>query len=339
MKGKRNILAAGLILALSASVWGCQSREKGAGEENVPEFVLTYAENQAEDYPTTQGAYRFAELVKQRTGGKVEILINAEGILGDERTVIEQLQFGGVDFARVSLSPLSEFVPELNVLQLPYLYTGAEHMWKVLEGEIGDSFLGSFEGSSLVALSWYDAGARNFYNSVRPIEKLEDMKGLTIRVQESELMSDSIRVLGAVPARWLIEALFCLRSWETILSWKITGPLMSPQGNTRQLADYTTYEHTRVPELQLAAQSTWDKLPEEYRIIITQCAKESARYERSLWKEREAQSEQNIREAGCIITELSKEEKSRFQAAVMPMYGKYCSDYVDMIDRIVAEGR
>ena len=104
-------------------------------------------------------------------------------------------------------------------------------------------------------------------------------------------------------------------------------------------ADPDIEPDTRVPELQLAAQSTWDKLPEEYRIIITQCAKESARYERSLWKEREAQSEQNIREAGCIITELSKEEKSRFQAAVMPMYGKYCSDYVDMIDRIVAEGR
>ena len=102
---------------------------------------------------------------------------------------------------------------------------------------------------------------------------------------------------------------------------------------------YTIDEHTRVPELQLAAQSTWDKLPEEYRTIIAQCAKESARYERSLWKEREARSETNIREAGCIITELSKEEKSRFQAAVMPMYGKYCSDYVDVIDRIVAEGR
>ena len=230
MKGKRNILAAGLILALSASVWGCQSREKGAGEENVPEFVLTYAENQAEDYPTTQGAYRFAELVKQRTGGKVEILINAEGILGDERTVIEQLQFGGVDFARVSLSPLSEFVPELNVLQLPYLYTGAEHMWKVLEGEIGDSFLGSFEGSSLVALSWYDAGARNFYNSVRPIEKLEDMKGLTIRVQESELMSDSIRVLGAVPKQM---------AYGEVYSGLQTGEIDGAENN------WPSYESTR----------------------------------------------------------------------------------------------
>ena len=133
-----------------------------AGEENVPEFVLTYAENQAEDYPTTQGAYRFAELVKQRTGGKVEILINAEGILGDERTVIEQLQFGGVDFARVSLSPLSEFVPELNVLQLPLsVYRCGAYVEGAGRGNRGQ-LLGSFEGSSLVALSWYDAGARNF---------------------------------------------------------------------------------------------------------------------------------------------------------------------------------
>ena len=247
MKGKRNILAAGLILALSASVWGCQSREKGAGEENVPEFVLTYAENQAEDYPTTQGAYRFAELVKQRTGGKVEILINAEGILGDERTVIEQLQFGGVDFARVSLSPLSEFVPELNVLQLPYLYTGAEHMWKVLEGEIGDSFLGSFEGSSLVALSWYDAGARNFYNSVRPIEKLEDMKGLTIRVQESELMSDSIRVLGAVPKQMAYGEVYSGLQTGEIDGAENNWPSYESTRHYEVARYYTIDEHTRVP--------------------------------------------------------------------------------------------
>ena len=206
--------------------------------------------------------------------------------------MIEQLQFGGVDFARVSLSPLSEFVPELNVLQLPYLYTGAEHMWKVLEGEIGDSFLGSFEGSSLVALSWYDAGARNFYNSVRPIEKLEDMKGLTIRVQESELMSDSIRALGAVPKQMAYGEVYSGLQTGEIDGAENNWPSYESTRHYEVARYYTIDEHTRVPELQLAAQSTWDKLPEEYRTIITQCAKESARYERSLWKEREAQSEQ-----------------------------------------------
>ena len=176
------LMGCAAVMILAAS---CAGRSKDStAQKTVPEFVLTYAENQAEDYPTTQGAYKFAELVHEQTGGRVEIQVNAGGVLGDEKTVIEQLQFGGVDFARVSLSPLAEFVPKLNVLQMPYLYTGREHMWKVLEGPIGTDFMNSFGGSSLVPLPWYDAGARNFYSTAGPIESLDDMKGLKIRVQE-----------------------------------------------------------------------------------------------------------------------------------------------------------
>ena len=207
---KKKIWAAvlcGLVLLMCCAATACRSRaEREKAQANVPEFVLTYAENQAEDYPTTQGAYKFAELVYERTGGKIESQVNAGGVLGDEKTVIERLQFGGVDFARVSLSPLAEFVPKLNVLQMPYLYTGREHMWKVLEGSIGDDFMNSFGGSHLVALSWYDAGARNFYSTAKPIECLEDMKGLNIRVQESELMKDTIEALGATPVPAIFRA-------------------------------------------------------------------------------------------------------------------------------------
>ena len=156
--------AAALILS------GCAGVFQGKEKETEPDFVLTYAENQAEDYPTTQGADKFAELVKEKTEGKVEILVNAGGSLGDEKSVIEQLQFGGIDFARVSISTVAEYIPKLNVLQMPYLYTGADHMWKVLEGPIGDDFLNSFDGSGLIALSWYDAGARSFYNSINPLK-------------------------------------------------------------------------------------------------------------------------------------------------------------------------
>ena len=73
----------------------CRQKQGQHGAEDSSEFVLTYAENQAEDYPTTQGAYKFAELVYEQTGGRVEIQVNAGGVLGDEKTVIEQLQFGG----------------------------------------------------------------------------------------------------------------------------------------------------------------------------------------------------------------------------------------------------
>ena len=168
---------------------------------------------------------------------------------------MNSFQFGGVDFARVSLSPLAEFVPKLNVLQMPYLYTGREHMWKVLEGPIGTDFMNSFGGSSLVPLSWYDAGARNFYSTAGPIESLDDMKGLKIRVQESELMMDTIQALGATPVPM---------AFGDVYSGLQTGEIDGAENNwpsyesTRhyEVAKYFTLdEHTRVPS------SSWQPSP------------------------------------------------------------------------------
>ena len=130
--------------------------------EVEPEYVFSYAENQPEDYPTTLGAKYFAELVEERTNGRIRILVQPVGVLGSENKVIKQMQYGGIDFARVSLAQLAEYIPSLNVLQMPHLYTDSDHMWRVLDGEIGDAFLESVSADDVIGLSWYDAGARNF---------------------------------------------------------------------------------------------------------------------------------------------------------------------------------
>ena len=124
----------GLLLLLTLA--GCGEVTKSQGEA-IPEFVLTYAENQAEDYPTTRGARRFAELVEKRTGGRIVIQVHPAAQLGDEPSVAEQLRFGGIDLARLSLSSITDMIPQLYVLQLPYLYTGDEHMRQVWRGILG----------------------------------------------------------------------------------------------------------------------------------------------------------------------------------------------------------
>lgn len=310
---------------------------KAAGDTaSSPEFVFTYAENQAEDYPTTQGAYKFAELVKEKTNGRIEINVQAGGVLGDEKSVIEQMQFGGVDFARVSLSPLSEFVPKLNVLQLPYLYRDAEHEWKVLDGPIGDDFINSFDGSNLVALSWYDSGARNFYTTNKQIKTLEDMKGLKIRVQESELMMGMIEALGASPTPMAYSEVYSALQTGVIDGAENNWPSYESTSHYEVAKYFTIDEHNRVPELQLASQVTWDKLSAEDQAILRECAKESSKLERELWAEREKTSEAKVKEAGSEIYELPEEEKKRFQEAVQPLYEKFASDYMDVIDQIIA---
>lgn len=313
--------------------------ESGKGLREDPEYVFTYAENQVEDYPTTQGAYKFAELISQKTNGRILINVQANGVLGDEKSVCEQLQFGGIDFMRISLSPLSEFVPKLNVLQLPYLYRDADHMWQVLDGDIGKDFMNSLEGSNLVPLSWYDAGARNFYNSVRPIKKLEDMKGLRIRVQESDMMVGMVEALGASPTPMSYAEVYSALQTGVIDGAENNWPSYESTNHYEVAKYYTIDEHNRVPELQLCSKPTWDKLSFEDQEIIKECAMESAEYERKLWLEREKASEEKVRLAGCEITELSPEEKQKFQDAVKPMYEKYCSDYMDIIDAIIATGK
>ena len=140
MSGKRKrwiLLLLIVILFLSGLiVW-----KNGIQKEVEPEYVFLYADNQPQDYPTTLGGKYFAKLVEERTNGRIRILVYAEGALGTETEVLAQLKYGGIDFTRVSSLTAAEHIPEMNVLSVPYLYTDAEHMWKVLDGEIGDQFL------------------------------------------------------------------------------------------------------------------------------------------------------------------------------------------------------
>lgn len=328
-----------LIISALTSCTNKESSESKANADKAPEFVFTYAENQAKDYPTTQGAYKFAELVKEKTNGRIEIMVVEDGESGDEKSVIEQLQFGGIDFARVSLSPLSELVPKLNVLQMPYLYTGAEHMWKVLDGDIGDEFMASFDGSNMVALSWYDAGARNFYNSKRPVTSLEDIKGLKIRVQESELMINMIEALGAKPVPMAYSEVYSSLQTGAIDGAENNLPSYESTKHYEAAKYYTIDEHSRVPELQLAAKAVWDKLSSKDQAVIKQCAKESALYERELWAEREKLSEERVKAVGSEIIKLSAKEKAEFQKAVSPVYEKFCAEFMDIVDAIIAAGK
>lgn len=326
------------VLAVTIMLGACILSGQKASHGQVPEFVLTYAENQPEDYPTTQGAYRFAQLVFERTGGRVEIQVNAGGALGEEQSTVAQMRFGGIDFARVSLTSLSEFVPELNVLQMPYLYTDADHMWKVLEGQIGDDFLDSLDGFGLVALSWYDAGARNFYSSKKPVESLEDVKGMRIRVQESELMIAMVEALGASAAPMAYEEVYSALETGAIDAAENNWPSYESMSHYEVAPYYTVDEHTRVPEMQIASEDTWKKLPMEFQEVIRECAKESALYERELWAKRIRQSERRVRRAGCQVIELSAEEKARFREAMMPVYGEYCHEYMDIVEKIIEAG-
>lgn len=312
-----------LAAAPALAVTGCTAQSASSQQEKP--LILRYAENQPEDYPTSKAAKAFAELVAQRTGGRVKVLVYSGAELGAEQSVIQQMQFGGVDFSRVSLSQLAEYEPELSVLQLPYLYSDAQQMWRVLDGDIGDEFLAMLDGMDLVGLSWFDAGVRSFYTREK-VTGLDDLQGLTIRVQESDMMSEMILDLGAKPAQVVYSRVYAALHNAEIDGAENNWPSYEAMGHYEVAPYFLKDEHARVPELQLASEAAMEKLAEldeRFPDIIRTCGKESALAERRLWAEREASAEKHMREWGVEVTTLSAVEKARFRAAVEPMYAAF----------------
>ena len=304
--------------------------------ESVPELILRYADNQPKDYPTTLAAEYFAQLVEERTHGKIVIRVYANGELGDENSVLEQVQFGGIDLTRVSMSTLAEFFPDVEVLQLPYLYDDADHMWRVLDGDIGDAFLASTRQAGVIGLSWFDAGARSFYTREQ-ISSLEDLQGLTIRVQESEFMSHMVELLGAVPVQIPYGDVYSAMQTAKIDGAENNWPSYESTGHFEAAPYFLRDEHSRLPEMQIMSTIAMDKIAgidEDYVTIIQECAKESAMYERELWKQREEDSEDLVIGLGCTVTELSDTELEKFRQAVQPMYESYPEDIQAIIKKI-----
>ena len=330
----RRSLLVGTACAALGALTGCTAPEPTAAEPQ-PELILRYAENQPEDYPTTKAALAFAEMVAQRTDGRVKVVVYSGGELGAEQSVIQQMQFGGIDFARVSLSQLAEYVPALSVLQLPYLYEDASQMWRVLDGSIGDDFLAMLDEMDLVGLSWFDAGVRSFYTREK-VTDLEQLQGLTLRVQESDMMSEMITDLGAEPVQVVYSQVYAALRNGQIDGAENNWPSYDAMGHYEVAPYFLQDEHTRVPEIQLASTAAIEKLEAldpSYPEVLRTCARESARTERRLWAEREARSEKELREWGVEVTTLPDAEKQKFRAAVQPLYDRF-ADQAELLERI-----
>ena len=298
-----------------------------------PEFVLTYAENQPQNYPTSLGGERFAELVKERTDGKVIIQVKYAGEYGTDEEVVSQMQFGGIDFARISLAVIADEIPVLNTLQMPFLYQDAAHMWRILDGEIGSELLEKFQEAELIGLSWYDSGARSFY-STKPIYCVDDLLGMSVRVQNSQLAMDMVSLLGATPVYVDHNDVHYAFETRKIDAAENNWPVYQYMDHYQVAKYYTVVEHTRVPDIQIASKRTWEILPEEYRTIILECAKESALYQRNLWVRNDIFARATVIDSGCEIIFLEPDKKLEFRKAVEPLYQQYCSEYLDLIETI-----
>lgn len=306
------------------------------------ETVLKLSEVHAEGYPTALADHEFARLVEEKTEGRIKVEVYTGGVLyGGEPDAIEALQLGDLAFARVSASPVANFVPSINAIQMPYLYKNSDHMWAVLNGEIGQNLLKGIEesGSGLVGLCYYDAGSRSFYLT-KEVHTPADMVGLKIRMQNNSMMLDMVGLLGATGVAGIGPGdVYNAIETKVVDGAENNWPTYQNMGDYNAAKFYILDEHTKVPEILLASKAVMDSLSAEDQAIVRECAVAVQQYEIEQWALKEASSEEIVRAAGVTVIELTAEERAQFEAAVAPLYEQYGADYTDIINAIKEMGK
>ncbi len=362
---KKKLLALTLASAMAVSLVGCggasekettppakeasettvaASEEKtdSAGETNAsePEIVFKYAELNSDDNINTRVGYEFAKYVDEMSNGRIKIEVYSASTLGDEKTCLNALQMGGgtVDMYRANTNSLSDYgFQKLNMFGLPFIFTGREGMWKVLEDEqLGRAFLteGAEVGAGMVGLFYMDEGARNLFTT-KEITGLSDIKSRKIRVPETQLMMDTMKALGAEPTPISYSELY-----SSLQSGVVDGAENGYPGyDSNKFYEVAPYYllsgHTFSPGVVLMAEAKWNALsPEDQKILL------EAGQKASDWNKGEIEAEEvalraSLEEKGVTIIEMTPEDTAAAQTACEPVWADYTKGIEDLLQRMV----
>lgn len=318
---KRTLLAAALPFAFSLS-------------SVAQALEIKFADVHPTGYPTVVAEEQLGKTLEAESNGALTFKMFSGGVLGSEKEVVEQAQVGAIQMARVSLGIVGPVVPDVNVFNMPFVFRDQAHMRKVIDGEIGDEILDKITNSpfNLVALAWMDGGTRNLYTK-KPVRKIEDLKGMKIRVQGNPMFIDTINAMGGNGIAMDTGEIFGALQTGVIDGAENNPPTMLEHNHYQNAKFYSLTGHLILPEPIVMSKITWEKLTPEQQTLVKKAAKAAQFQERVLWDAKTASSEAKLKAAGVEFITL---DKKPFYDATAPIRAKYGAPYADLIQRIEA---
>jgi len=314
--------ALGLIALAAAMAATASCAPHAAGEAQAR--VLRAADGQPEGYPTVESLKEFARVLEEETGGRLQTRVYAGRQLGEEIDTVEQTAFGAIDVNRINATVLNNIAPKTVVLTMPFLFRSAEHRMRVLEGPVGQEILDSLEPYGLVGLAYYDSGSRSLYTNRRAVRTPEDLRGLRIRVQNSDVGIAMIEALGgnATPMEFG-------QVYEALRNGAIDGaennwPSFADTRHFEVADHYSLTEHSMVPEVLVMSKRTWDRLSADERAAVRNAAAQSARKMSALWAARVQEAKTVVAAHGNDVVAI--EDKTAFLEAMAPVYERFAAD-------------
>lgn len=273
-----------------------------------------------QDYPTVQAVQYFGEVLKQKSQGKYGVKVFGNSVLGSEKETVDQVRMGTLDMVRVNTGAFHGKVPESMVPSFPFLFRDIEHFRKTMYGQSGEKILAAFEKAGYVGLVLWESGARSIY-AKKPVRGLADVKGMRIRVQQSDLWVSLVQAMGAIAAPVpMAEAGVALRVGLVDAAENNYSTYESAR-HYEAAPVYSETQHVMAPEVLIFSKKVWDGLSPEDQKIIREAARETTKRYVQLWNDKEQKSKQVAQAAGAkFINDVRKDE---FVAVMRPVWDKF----------------
>jgi TRAP-type transport system periplasmic protein len=275
----------------------------------------------------------FAREVEARTNGRYKIQTFYAGALGAERESVEGVQLGTLDLTLTSTGPLPNFVPEVAILDIPFLFRDYAHARAVLDGPIGQEMLLKFPPKGMVGLAWAENGFRHMTNSKRPVNLPEDLKGLKMRTMENPIHIEAYRQFGILPTPMAFTEVFTALQQGTVDGQENPLSVITAAKLDQVQKNLTLTGHVYSPAIFLMNKAQWDKLSAADKQAFLDAAKEAVKANRARIDEDERKAVADLRSKGMVIVE--NVDKAKFQAALAPVYVDFGKRFgQENIDRI-----
>jgi tripartite ATP-independent transporter DctP family solute receptor len=311
------------LLGGATAAWPLAARAQNAAKTAAEPRYFRAVDTQSNDHPTARALVHMSELVSDRTQGRHRIIVYSGGVLGEQKTNFEQTRAGVIDINRTNMAPLVSFVGKANILGLPFLFRSADHLHRILDGPIGEDILQSLEPHGFVGLAFFESGARSVYTARRPVQTIDNIKGLRIRLQASDLMVEMFAALGAEPVILPYTLTKTALTTGLIDAAENNLPSYVSSGHYSVAPYFTLTEHTMTPDVLIVSMKTWRSLDPEDQNIFRRAARDSSIFLRGQWKNREASFRKQALDLGVTVIEI---DQKPLQAALTGLYTKVLTD-------------
>jgi TRAP-type transport system periplasmic protein len=295
----------------------------GLAQAEIKDRTFRFAFQNAAEHPQGQGAKKFADLVEQKSGGKMKVRLFPSGQLGGDLPTVSALQGGTIDVTVLNAGLLVGQVKEFGLFDLPFLFESGKEADAVVDGPFGQKLAETLPAKNLVPLGYWELGFRNLTNSRRPVTKLEDIQGLKVRVVQSPLYIELFNTLGANAVPLPFPELYTALEQKTVDGQENPVTLINTSKFYEVQKHLTLTRHTYNPQMVIFSKRVWDRLDADEKKLIEEAAQEAKVFQREFSREQEGKALEAVKAGGMQVVELSPAEVARIRDKVQPVGKKF----------------